>query len=377
MSDKKAGEKKPGKVNLKALVKPWPAENKTQFGFEGVVRGEGGGCSFVSSSGLSVNREVVTHVVKQLGANVMEGKSIINISLPVSIFEPRSFLQRMCDHWSYAPLYLNKAAMSKSAEERFKWAVTFVISGLHQGCKQRKPFNPILGETFQATYPDGTRVFLEQISHHPPVSQFELFGPNGAWKMYGYNEYRASFRPNGVAGGQYGPNIIEFSDGTKIEYNMPKIYVSGLVMGTWLFYWTDTITFVDRKNGFSAEIKFDPDNSQSMLSYAQSFFASKAPVDTLVGSLKKDGKEIAKIDGTWLTKLRFGGKVYWKTRQFLPFVPAEIKEPLPSQATRRADLVALSKGDKDGAQKEKERLENVQRNDRKLRKKLGPKKPAH
>ena len=30
-----------------------------------------------------------------------------------------------------------------------KNVVTFAISGLYNGCKQLKPFNPILGETFQ------------------------------------------------------------------------------------------------------------------------------------------------------------------------------------------------------------------------------------
>lgn len=41
----------------------------------------------------------------------------------------------------------------------------------------RKPFNPILGETFQAVLSDGSKVFLEQISHHPPISAFQLDGP--------------------------------------------------------------------------------------------------------------------------------------------------------------------------------------------------------
>lgn len=52
------------------------------------------------------------------------------------------------------------------------------IAGL-QHCFQswQKPFNPILGETFQARLSDGSEVFLEQISHHPPISSFQLTGP--------------------------------------------------------------------------------------------------------------------------------------------------------------------------------------------------------
>ena len=33
------------------------------------------------------------------------------------------------------------------------------------------------GETWQATLGDGSEVFFEQISHHPPVSAFQLIGP--------------------------------------------------------------------------------------------------------------------------------------------------------------------------------------------------------
>ena len=36
---------------------------------------------------------------------------------------------------------------------------------------QQKPFNPIIGETFQG-FLNGNPVYLEQISHHPPISYY-------------------------------------------------------------------------------------------------------------------------------------------------------------------------------------------------------------
>jgi hypothetical protein len=38
-----------------------------------------------------------------------------------------------------------------------------------------KPFNPILGETYQ-TFIDGCPVYGEQISHHPPISSLLMIG---------------------------------------------------------------------------------------------------------------------------------------------------------------------------------------------------------
>ncbi len=40
-------------------------------------------------------------------------------------------------------------------------------------CDLTKPFNPPIGETFQAKIANG-EFYAEQISHHPPISAFLL-----------------------------------------------------------------------------------------------------------------------------------------------------------------------------------------------------------
>ena len=45
-----------------------------------------------------------------------------------------------------------------------------------------KPFNPILGETFQA-FICGCPFYAEQISHHPPVSSILMYGRG--YRIYG------------------------------------------------------------------------------------------------------------------------------------------------------------------------------------------------
>ena len=61
-----------------------------------------------------------------------------------------------------------------------------------------KPFNPILGETWQAAGPDGSHIALEQISHHPPVSAFQLEGPHGAYTFCGQSQPSVSYKTNAV-----------------------------------------------------------------------------------------------------------------------------------------------------------------------------------
>ena len=97
--------------------------------------------------------------------------------------------------------------------------------GFHRAFERwAKPFNPILGETWQASLPDGSRIrwgwqraeacpsaaacgtlgcrhlrstpppfscplrdahSLEQISHHPPISAFQMQGPHGLYTFTG------------------------------------------------------------------------------------------------------------------------------------------------------------------------------------------------
>ena len=52
----------------------------------------------------------------------------------------------------------------------------FVAGLQHVYQSWRKPFNPILGETWQAQLSDGTAIFMEQLSHHPPVTAFHMIG---------------------------------------------------------------------------------------------------------------------------------------------------------------------------------------------------------
>ena len=68
---------------------------------------------------------------------------------------------------------------SRHVHETNHTQVAFVIGGLRRQTSTLKPFNPILGETYQAQYSSGVRVYAEQISHHPPVSSWQVEDAQG------------------------------------------------------------------------------------------------------------------------------------------------------------------------------------------------------
>jgi hypothetical protein len=134
------------------------------------------------------------------------------ISLPIRVFEPRSLVDKLCDFWSFAPVYLNKAAKLKDDPvERFKNVIAFWLSSLHTFQSNQKPFMPVLGETFQGSFKDGTSISVEHVSHHPAKSAFYVKG-NG-WKLYGNIEYGTKLSLNALDLSYPGLNTIEFDDG--------------------------------------------------------------------------------------------------------------------------------------------------------------------
>ena len=88
-------------------------------------------------------RSAIWDLLRQLGSNVLsQGISLTNVSMPVRVFEPRSFLERVTDNWAFFDL-LEAAADCSSPADRLKLIVGFVVGGLRQQASTLKPFNPV------------------------------------------------------------------------------------------------------------------------------------------------------------------------------------------------------------------------------------------
>jgi len=62
------------------------------------------------------------------------------------------------------------------------YVMAFVFSGYSSSLNRvRKPFNPLLGETYTLEYKDKSKHFnflAEQVSHHPPISAYHCENEN-------------------------------------------------------------------------------------------------------------------------------------------------------------------------------------------------------
>jgi hypothetical protein len=59
---------------------------------------------------LKKQKGVLGYIIKQLGSALLTGKSLMQISLPVTIFEPRSLLERVASYYRHAPQLLEKGS---------------------------------------------------------------------------------------------------------------------------------------------------------------------------------------------------------------------------------------------------------------------------
>lgn len=87
---------------------------------------------------------------------------------------------------------MNRAAMETDPVERFKLVIACFVATPYYLNMFLKPLNPILGETLQATLIDGTQIYAEQISHHPPISYFLIVGPKDSYKFSGLYDFDIS-----------------------------------------------------------------------------------------------------------------------------------------------------------------------------------------
>ena len=99
------------------------------------------------------------------------GKDLSQISMPVSANEPLSLLQRAAEVLEY-PALLDQAAAATDPVQRLLLVTAFALAPLSSNRVReraiRKPFNPLLGETYELVREDlGFRFIAEKVSHRP------------------------------------------------------------------------------------------------------------------------------------------------------------------------------------------------------------------
>ncbi|GAA6020768.1 hypothetical protein JCM8202_004570 [Rhodotorula sphaerocarpa] len=177
------------------------------------------------------------------------GKDLSTISFPVTMNEPISALQRLAEELEYADLLHRAAAVPAGSLERLMLVAVFAVSTAagNRYRSSRKPFNPLLGETYECVRPElGFRFVSEKVSHHPPVLAFHCESISSAsgspseppqWQLYGHVAPNQKFWGRSMEIFVQGDISVRFPasdpEGTTVySIRKPSSFVKNLVAGT-------------------------------------------------------------------------------------------------------------------------------------------------
>jgi hypothetical protein len=209
-----------------------------------------GGMSCSDQEIVRRQREVAGEIVKQVGKNVIAGRDLLTVTFPVRSSAPISMIEYTSRQNAYGPIFMSRAAASSDPVERMRLIMTWNIACQHTMSGFLKPFNPVIGETYQGCLSDGTQIYAEQTSHHPPVQTWNVVGPAGSYVYSGWMSYSAKVRFNKVCVATRGDRMITFPDGgcVTIECGSTDQYVS-IMYGDIRHETLGTCRFIDVHNG--------------------------------------------------------------------------------------------------------------------------------
>ena len=334
----------------------------------------------LAQGGTGRRRELPVSKTETEGVNLWNllskniGRDLSKISMPVTLNEPLSTLQWLCEELEYSDL-VDKAVSSFTPLERMSWVAAFAISAYSSTRANHKPFNPLLGETYECVREDkGFRYISEQVSHHPPVSCVHATGTGWSWsqtlrirsKFWGKS---MEFQPEGSV------HLTLHEHGEEYTWNKVTSCIYNLLgQDRWLDLYGESV-ITCKQSGLTARILF----------LKASYWSNKK--HEVVGTITDNtGAVLQNLFGKWSEALYVGkapsGRCIWRAGLEEPepyygfskfavelneVTSVERSHIPPTDARLRPDQKALEEGRLKDAENIKLRVEQAQRDRRRQR----------
>jgi hypothetical protein len=311
------------------------------------------------------------------------GKDLSTIAMPVSANEPTSALQRLAEQLEYSSLLDSAVAAPSETGERLVHMTAFAISAFSSARVKdraiRKPFNPMLGETFELVREDkGFRFLAEKVVHRPVrmACQAEaqewtfIQSPMPVQKFWGKS---AELNTDGRV------RIFLHASQEHYSWTIATSYLRNIIAGEKYIEPSGTMTIVSETSGAKAVCTFK----------AGGMFAGRSE-EVSIQTFDATGALLpAGATGKWTQSLELTtntqptGKTLWRVGDLVPspekhyglttFAAAlnqitdiEDGHIAPTDSRLRPDQRALEDGDLDRAEALKARLEERQRSRRRV-----------
>uniref|UniRef100_A0A674DYA5 Oxysterol binding protein 2b n=1 Tax=Salmo trutta TaxID=8032 RepID=A0A674DYA5_SALTR len=223
------------------------------------------------------------------------GKELSKIPMPVNFNEPLSMLQRLTEDLEYHEL-LDKAARCESSLEQLCLVAAFSVSSYSTTIhRTAKPFNPLLGETYELDRLEdfGYRSLCEQVSHHPPAASHHVISQRG-WTLWQEITIASKFRGKYLSIMPLGAIHLQFhSSGNHYVWRKVTSTVHNIIVGKLWIDQSGDIEIVNHRTKETCQLKFSP----------YSYFSREVP-RKVTGVVSDSGGQAHYIlSGTWDDKI--------------------------------------------------------------------------
>ncbi|KAJ8288269.1 hypothetical protein COCON_G00009280 [Conger conger] len=346
---------------------------------------------------MEEQRSVILHLLSQLKL----GMDLTRVVLPTFILEKRSLLEMYANFMAHPDLFLS-VATAATAEERMVRFVEYYLTSFHEGRKgavAKKPYNPILGESFHCSWevpcdrvrpprtnPPGpppreparaercgpeapgcyrVRFVAEQVSHHPPVSGFYCECPERRMCVNAHVWTKSKFMGMSIGVSMVGEGVLCLLEhDEEYVFTLPCAYARSILTVPWVEL-GGKVSINCAKSGYSATVTF----------HTKPFYGGKVHRVTAEVKHNPTNTIVCKAQGEWNGTLEFtysSGETKVIDTSKLPIIKKKIR-PVERQGLMESRRLwhpvteALKEGDVDTATKHKHLLEERQRSEERQR----------
>lgn len=266
-------------------------------------------------------------------------------------------------------------------------------------CSERvaKPFNPLLGETYEFDRMNDLkwRYVSEQVSHHPPILAHYVESENG-WKISQVLQVESKFRGKHISASAKSFSRIDFkNNGASYTFNRPCFEVYNIIFGKLYIDIVNEVNFVGHNTakGWKCSLTYVPQtffSKQPQRIVKGKVFDPQNNVRMLLDGQWNDHFQMARVDAVYQENKHEKYEteehvMIWKKNMpppesqfyyhFTKFA-CQLNEPeegvAPTDSRLRPDQRLMEDGLWEESNSEKIRLEEIQRDRRKLNQDVVP-----
>lgn len=283
---------------------------------------------------------------------------------------------------------LDRAAKTEDIAEQLALITAFTMS-TYSTVSERvaKLFNPLLGETYECDRMNdmGWRLISEQVSHHPPILAQHVESKNG-WKISQQLQLESKFRGKHITAYPIAFSRIDFeASGRTFIFNRPQFSVYNIIFGKMYVDLSGEVTVVGKRKakGWKSVINYvpqsffqkeqlkivkgevtDPSNNVRLLLNGR--WNENMEVAQVLSLIDKDRYETREPREIWRKRMPpSDSHLYYHFTTFACSLNEPEEGVAITDSRLRPDQRLMENGMWDESNKEKVRIEEIQRERRK------------